>query len=99
MELTSTQKKHLKSIKWLTSHEHIDIGTGRTTLLAYAFIQDAIAHPGTRVFLWNHSPMVDSKRYVMETARKMLETWDEFKNLDYYFKMSNMTLTVRGVKK
>jgi len=57
MKLTSNQEKHLESTKWLIDpYDHV--GEGRTTVLAFAFIQIAIKHRGFNISFANYVPHV-----------------------------------------
>jgi len=53
-KLTQDQQQKLDTLKWLISDHHNDRETGRTTLLAMAFIEKAITNPGLWVRLFDH---------------------------------------------
>lgn len=54
--LNTKQKKHLKSIQWLYGD---DRGSGRTTLLAYVFI-DKVLSTGEPMRIVDHHPHIRS---------------------------------------
>ncbi len=77
--LTSTQKKHLATIKWLLSKEHKYLRTGRTTLLAYGYIEVALKDRGNFYIPRDHFPQYYSDDCLM---KYIIEIWET----DYKFK-------------
>mgnify|MGYP001613742067 CR=1 FL=1 len=52
IELTTTQKKHYESIKWLLDNNNR--AEGRTTLMAFVFVQLAIENPNKHIEITDH---------------------------------------------
>lgn len=57
IEITDEKKEYLEAIKWLVSGS-LDLGTGRTFLLAWAFIDLAVSNPGRSILIFDHIPML-----------------------------------------
>ena len=51
MKLTKLQEHHLESIQWLISDQR---ATGKTFLLAWAFIQEALHNQRRRIRVFDH---------------------------------------------
>jgi hypothetical protein len=83
--LTEEQKKHYESIKWLISGP---LATGRTTLLAWAFIEHAIDHPEEKIRIFDHYHNFMTDRYMMHAIQIYTQQSKDFKfiMLDYSFK-------------
>jgi hypothetical protein len=66
-ELTDEQQKHLASINWLVSGA---VGSGRSTVLAFAFLKKGMRHRGQPVHVFDHNTNRCNRDYVLN---KVLE--------------------------
>ena len=53
LKLTYEQKKHLETLKWLVDVDK-NAATGRTTLLAIAFLETAFENPNKKIYIFDH---------------------------------------------
>lgn len=80
ISLTIEQQKHLNSVEWLINFDE-NIATGRTTVLAVAFIKRALKHSGEWVKVFDHYPqnknaerhLLATIRFIIAKNRKLLE--------------------------
>jgi hypothetical protein len=94
MRLTQKQKEFLPAIRWLISDTLHDRATGRSLLLAYAFIQEAMKNSGRNIPIWNHHPEFQSR---VTMSRIIYQLWKELDYKDKYnleFNKSNMTIKI-----
>lgn len=63
MKLTSVQTKYLPGVLWLTDPGNR--GEGRSSLLAYAFLMNAIQSLGKNIEIWDHIPHYQQKKYLI----------------------------------
>ena len=54
IDLTRMQKKYWEGIKWLIDEKPINMRTGRSLLLAVAFIYQAIERPNKKIYVFDH---------------------------------------------
>ena len=52
---TQKQQKYSKALEWLVSGT-LNVGEGRTFLLAQAFVNIAVKHPGRSITIFDHIP-------------------------------------------
>ena len=85
INLTEEQKKHYESIKWLISGP---LATGRTTLLAWAFIEHAVENPEESIKIYDHIRNFMTDRYMIQTIQIYTQHSKDFKftMMDYSFK-------------
>jgi hypothetical protein len=86
-ELTLLQQLALPSIKWLLDSRAI--GSGRTTLMAHAFVQLAIERPNTSIQIFDHFPNIDYKNLITEIYTICRE-----KDIKIQYVASNRTIRV-----
>lgn len=77
LKLTKEQLQHLKSLNWLIDGPR---ATGRTTVLAHAFIAKAIRHPGEYVRVFDHVPETMPQNWMLDTVVQILESTDQAKD-------------------
>lgn len=70
--LTETQQKHLEAIEWLLDF-NINIRSGRSYLMAVAFIRMAIRHPKQRVYVYDHFPGQRDKERMLDSVRRIID--------------------------
>jgi hypothetical protein len=69
--LTKLQQKYLKAIEWLISPED-NRRSGRTTLMAIAFIKWALTHPERWIDIFDHFPTEEAKERLLIHIKKMI---------------------------
>ena len=70
--LTEYQKKHLSSIEWLISDSRKDRASGRSYVLAFAFIKKALRQKGSYVKVFDHHPYIQSNKDMVGLIRIIL---------------------------
>lgn len=95
MYLTPVQQLALPTIKWLINHDKTCIGTGRTTLVAYAIIETALDNPKQQIEIWDHSGSYDSKKH---TLNRILQLWEYLKinELGYELEVNKTNMTIKA---
>lgn len=68
IELNKDQKKYLPAIQWLISDRR---ATGKTYLLAVAFIMKAIENPGRQIQIFDHIPRI-RLNYLLDTIQMIV---------------------------
>ena len=92
---TEKQLEYWDAIKWLTSHDIDDAGSGRTTLLAMMFILQAIENPGTKLQLFDHYPCRGEYVPIIEIVESLLSKADyDFKRC---FRISRINRTIEYI--
>lgn len=88
--LSKQQKKYWPAIMWLTDEFNYR-QEGRTTLMALAFIRQAIEHRGMWIRVYDHYPNYQTHRLMLDTIHRLLppELLEiaEFRLVDYSFKL------------
>ena len=63
IKLTKTQEKHFEAIKWLLTENYR--AEGRSYLMSYIFIEEALEYPGRSIRIFDHYPTEESKGHLM----------------------------------
>lgn len=71
-KLTDNQAEQFKVLQWLISDDEKDRITGRTTLLAMAFMQKALDNRGTWVTVFDHYPDRYSEDRMIHTITQLV---------------------------
>ena len=105
-ELTKQQTAHLRTVEWLLSDDHEDIATGRSTVLAVAYINKALEYPGRRIRVVDHFPAEQASRQLLsmivdtvkrERDEKLLARLEVYGNsLEFCFKPREQYLETGG---
>ena len=90
-KLTDYQRKHLKTVQWLVSNERV---TGRTFVLAWAFVEKAMKNKGELVRVFDHEPW----RAATENLIKQIRTITTSLYPDAHFVMRVDGFTFTGVE-
>lgn len=90
--LSPSQQTHLKSIMWLIDSSQSLRCTGRTRVLAYAFMIHACTNMGKAIDLFDHLVHPTAVLTIMREIQLMMKT-DEFKNRRFKINISMKTLT------
>ena len=69
--LSLKQSHHLDSIIWLISQDPRH--EGRTPLLAQAYIEEAVKHPGAWIHVRDHSPQVEADILLVQRIGQLLD--------------------------
>lgn len=94
MELTKLQKKHLKSIQWLLGTNN---GSGRTYLLAYVTIENALKRPNIPIHFCDHVHTTYGTTDILWNMHKIAREL-ELKNIFLEIDNFRMAVTYRGDK-
>ena len=76
LHLTKEQHSRFSTIKWLVNDG--PRGSGRTFLLALAFIEKAI-DCGYPIYIWDHYHNRESKRFLLDQISKIMQSIDGYK--------------------
>lgn len=74
INLTKMQQEALPILKWLYRPGFAE-ATGRTEVLAHAFIQLAIEHPNTPIFLQDHFHYPHCQKDLMSRVCRLIEEY------------------------
>lgn len=94
MLLSDKQKKYYEAINWLIDPEYL--GEGRTTLLAYAFVNLAMQKRGRSVQIFDHVPLQrahDNLLYIIENIIKM-----EYPQLLPYLELNRQYIRIEALE-
>jgi len=96
MYLTPMQMKHLPTIEWLISDDIEVRAVGKTTLILYAIILEAIKHPTRNINIIDHYPMTAAHfdLAIMPLLSTMIED-KEFEKWDIFINHHYRTLNAR----
>lgn len=72
IHLTQNHKAKLEVLKWLISDNKEDMSSGRTTLLAIAFINKAMEHEFQFISVFDHYPSRQSHHLVLMAIENIL---------------------------
>ena len=93
--LTKVQLKHLKTINWLLDGP---LRSGRSYVLAVAYVMKAINHPNTWITVHDHYDCRQSDYIQMDTINQLLRTFltekhfkIEIRRIDNSFKITQKT--------
>jgi len=83
-QLTEQQKQYLPVVEWLLDF-HTNRATGRSYLMAVAFIRMALRHLGTPVRVFDHHPTLRASRHVLQIIKDILAQDEElFKRCEFW---------------
>lgn len=68
-QLTPIQQMALPTIKWLIKGGK---ATGRSTVIAYALMEEALEHLGEWIDVWDHSNNYQNKKYLILAIKDLL---------------------------
>lgn len=95
-KLTAIQTFALPIVKWLLGGQ---LGAGRTTVMAHAFVQLAIERQGEPIHLFDHGQAQGNDHFrgsqIMARACQKI-TKEYYAQYNWQFKQSDMTLTCVG---
>jgi len=69
IKLTEFQKKHFPTIKWLVDDTR---QTGKSYLLALAFVEKALEFRGVWVYVFDHYPIQQGREHLLSIVRNIL---------------------------
>jgi len=88
IELSKLQKKNLPAIEWLISDDRKDRCSGRSFLLAVAFIKKAMQNPGRRVRVFDHSDLTYGAKRLFDDMVDMKIPGISYYHTDFSIKLS-----------
>ena len=94
-QLTKDQEKYLPALKWLVNSP---IATGKTYLLATAFIECAVENPGKELVVFDHFPGHRNQELLLQAIFNLWEHCLDFKN-DFLLTLSSSRLTIKATRK
>lgn len=92
--LTPLQKTRLSVLEWLID-EPGSKGTGRTHLLALAFIKIALIYPNNKIYVWDHHNFNADKKRVVRLIHHILEK--DYNRLIKKFNFGSDFIIFKGV--
>lgn len=96
MKLTSTQVRYLPGVLWLTDPNNR--GEGKTTLLAYAFLMNAVQCIGQPIEVWDHVPHYSSKMKLVNKLRDLFKEMHLDKRYTLTITHSDGTICLNRIK-
>lgn len=79
--LTKQQQEYYEAVEWLIGDNNKNIAVGKTTLMAFVFLEKALQNGGKYVYVFDHYPR--SKRNILNAIEKIFGTLKiENKHLD-----------------
>lgn len=82
------QEMALPHLKWLITRDRYAYGSGRTEVLAHAFIADAIAEPGLHIYPFDHFESGHKTKELM--LERIVRIWQKHYSEGYFFKQNVM---------
>lgn len=68
LKLTKEQNEHLKTVEWLLGD---DRASGRSTVMALAFITTAVKKPNNQIEVFDHKQFVRAREHMMLTLDRL----------------------------
>lgn len=91
-KLSNIQTAALDIIEWLIDDSIRSRQSGRSTLLAVAFIRKAIRRPKRKVVVFDHYPTMQAKESLMANIQQMIRTSSELRN-KFILESNSITFT------